>query len=643
MISISNISLTFGSQEVFDNISCSLGSQRVGLVGRNGAGKSTFLKAIAGQLKLDSGSISIERGQKVAYMPQEVILESDRSVFDEAFDVFGEFVAAEQERTAVEDRLATAPDDAEQLLDRYEELNEKLAQFDKNAAGIKTKQILLGLGFNEAQLASPVQTLSVGWKMRIVLAKLLLQDADYYLFDEPTNHLDLIAKEWFSNFLARAQFGFLLVTHDRYFLDFACNAIFELERGKGTWYAGNFTKYVELKEERQAVTQSAYDRQQKEIARKKATIDRFRASASKASTAQSMIKQLEKMELVEVEPPLPTIKLTFPPVARSGQIVMTVKNAHKSFDGRTIFKNASCEVTRGEKVAIVAANGVGKTTFFNLVAAAYPDESEFVSFGHNVELAIFEQDQAKVLDPKKTVYAEVSDAIPAASESTIRAFLGSFLFSGDDIKKRCGVLSGGERNRVAMVKVLLHKANFLLLDEPTNHLDLYAKDILLQALQKYEGTMLFVSHDHDFIQKLATRIIELTPDGMHSYLGDYESYLWCKKEQEARLALEAAPQASAEAPTGKSKQNKNNGAKSEEPKQPNASQQRELKKELHTLEQQIQKLEKQLEKASNEFIGLGYGTPRYKQLSETMDGWHKELAQSTERWEQIQKILATLA
>ncbi len=627
MISLSNLSLCFGSQQVFDGVSCSLGRQRIGLVGRNGAGKSTLLKVISGEIQLDSGSVSIERGKKIAYMPQEVVLLSDRTVLEEAMTIFQEFIDAAEEQITIEAQLAEGVDDIETLLERYEEVLALVARFDKNSAEQEAKKVLQGLGFSPERFSNPVQDLSVGWKMRIVLAKLLLQKADFYLFDEPTNHLDIVAKEWFTEFLAQTDSGFLLVTHDRYFLDHACNAILELERGRGTWYAGNFTKYIGLKEERQQVTLSAYNRQQKEIAHKKMIIDKFRASATKASMAQSMIKQLDKIELIEVDPPLPKIKLTFPPVTRSGIIVLQVKNATKSYDDKLIFKNASCEIQRGEKVALVAANGVGKTTFFELVSNAYPDESPFVSFGHNVEIAVFEQDQMKVLNPQKTIYAEVSDAIPSATESTLRAFLGSFLFSGDDIKKKCSVLSGGERNRVAMVKVLLKKANFLLLDEPTNHLDLYSKDILLQALKQYEGTIFFVSHDHDFVQHLATRIIELTPTEMHSYQGDYESYLYLKKEQEARFAA-ANPQT-------QTIEKKEPVAQKNSKPEPTASE-KQRKKEAHAVESEINALEKKIEKLSNEFIGLTYGTPRYQEVETKLATLQKEVVQLTALWESLQ-------
>jgi len=629
MIQLNSISLTFGIQEIFRQISCNFGRQKIGLVGRNGTGKSTLLKVITGEIKLDEGSISIERGTKIAYMPQEMVLESTKSVFDEAFSVFDEFLKLAEEQHQIEEQLQHAPENVEELLERYEIVQQRVAAFDKAAALAQTERILKGLGFSERQRNQAVAELSVGWKMRVVLAKLLLEEADFYLFDEPTNHLDIVAQEWFSEFLASARFGFLLVTHDRYFLDHSCELIFELERGKGTLYRGNFTTYIALKEQQRAVTQSAYHRQQKEIAQKKATIDRFRASVSRASMAQSMIKQLDRMELVEIEPPLPTIKITFPPPVRSGNIVLKAEDIKKTFEGRVIFDHINCEVMRGEKVAIVAANGVGKTTFFNVLTGKYPCEQGKITFGHNVEYAIFEQDQTRVLKPTNTVYEEVAQATPKATESTLRAFLGAFLFTGDEIKKKISVLSGGERNRVAMVKVLLQNANFLLLDEPTNHLDLYAKDILLQAMQRYEGTILFVSHDHDFVQKLATRILELTPQGMYSYQGNYESYLWAKKE----LEREEVPAASKPQPT---KKNTPQETSTETSTQKGMLQ---LRKEQGSIEGKIAQLEKQIAALSEECAQFAYGTPRYHQITEKLASLQKELKEKEAQWESAQQRL----
>jgi ATP-binding cassette subfamily F protein 3 len=626
MIQVTNLSLAYGERTIFDKISCVVGTNHVGLVGRNGAGKSTLLKIIAGLIKPDEGSISIERDKKIAYMPQEVVLASTKSVFDEAFSVFNEYLLLQQECVVLEDALAQAPDNAEELLERYEQLHLKLATFDESAARARTERILTGLGFDAIRQTVCVDTLSVGWKMRIVLAQLLLQDADFYLFDEPTNHLDIVAQEWFADFLKSADFGFLLVTHDRYFLDYVCTEILALDNGNAKWYRGNFSAYLMQKEQQNAAQQTAYDRQQREVERKKETIERFRASATKSSMAQSMIKQLDKVELIQKpEAEMPTITIRFPEPQRAGQNVLTIQNVAQQFSGKTLFENVNCIITRGQKVALIAANGVGKTTLFNLITGALPLQKGSIEMGHNVQWSVFEQDQTRVLKPNNTVYSEVVQAAPKVTEAAIRSFLGAFLFSGDDIYKKISMLSGGERNRVAMVKVLLQNANFLLLDEPTNHLDLYAKQVLLQALQQYAGTLFFVSHDHDFINKLATHIIELTPHGLESYEGSYESYLQFKQQRSAHLKPEFAPQKAkptvvkteAPAPTGSNKKSA------------------QLHREVKALEAKMERVEQNIALSMQTFERLTYGTHEFNEMTAKMKKLKEEQKMLSLQWEEL--------
>jgi ATP-binding cassette, subfamily F, member 3 len=624
MIQLHNIDLSFGERPIFQDISCVFNSkQRIGLIGRNGAGKSTLLKVIAGQHYCDNGKVTIERDKKLAYLAQEVILNSQKSVLDEAFSVFDYFLNLEAEYKLLEAQLTSGSDNAETILDRYLDIQEKLQSFDKSQALAQTHKILDGLGFTPVFKQQAVDTLSVGWKMRLVLAKLLLENADFYLFDEPTNHLDITTKEWFYEFLKSAPFGFLLVTHDRYFLDNACDYMFELERGNHTIYRGNFSTYVDQKEQQRIVTQGAYERQQKEITHKKNIIDRFRASATKAKMAQSMMKQLDKIELIEVEPPLPTIKLSFPPVTRSGSIVLNIKSVGYKFDQKQLFSSVNCEIERGEKVALIAPNGTGKTTLFNIIAGKYQLQAGTINFGHNVQHTIFEQDQTRVLKAKNTVLQEVLDACPTITEATIRGFLGSFLFSGDDVYKKIEQLSGGERNRVAMVKVLLQKANFLLLDEPTNHLDLYAKEILLQALQQYDGTLLLVSHDHDFLNKLSTRILELTPTGLHSYQGNYQEYLEQKKYASQATGVssvrsQAEKQSTVIAPAPISQK-----------------QIQEIRKEVSQIESKISKLEKHIAEINNLFVDCEYGSSAYEKAMQKLTTAQEEHKQASVQWEKL--------
>lgn len=621
MIILRSLSLSFGEQIVFNNISASFTEdQKIGIVGRNGAGKSTLLKAIAGLQKLDDGAISCERGKTIAYLPQEITFNSTKSVFDEAFLQFNEFIILEKESQEITHALEAGSSNAAQLIDRYNEIQQKLMFFDRPAAEQKTREILAGLGFSEERQQQTVDTLSVGWKMRVILAKLLLQNADFYLFDEPTNHLDLPTKEWFMEFLRNSSFGFLLITHDRHYLENACQAIFELERGRATMYYGNFSFYVAQKEQALAQQQTAYERQQKEIAHKEEIIAKFKAG-TRSMQARSMQKQLERMDLVEApESPLPTIKINFPACAQAGKVVLTIENVSHSFEDKLLFKNATCDIPRGKKFALVAPNGTGKTTLFNLITGKLPLQHGKITFGYNVQPAFFEQDQTQALNLKRTIIEEINEACPKVPESTIRAFLGTFLFSGDDIRKKIGVLSGGEKNRVAMVKVLLQNANFLLLDEPTNHLDLYAKEVLLQALQQFQGTILFVSHDHTFIQELATDILELTPNGLYHYPGKYEEFLMDR----------AADSAS----------NKNSESKLEK-KEKNTEQKDsnnlDIRKKVKTLESAISKLEAEQEKLYVIFTTHEYGSPEYMKADKRLADLQKQLEQATAEWEQLEK------
>ncbi|HLE76401.1 MAG TPA: ABC-F family ATP-binding cassette domain-containing protein [Candidatus Babeliales bacterium] len=616
ILMLNNISLSYGERTLFDDISVDFQEdQKIGIVGRNGAGKSTLLKIISGMEQPDSGIVSKERGKTVAYMAQEMVLESHKNIYDEAFTVFEVFTALEIEQSKIEAELEKAPDHAEQLLERYMQIQEKLARFDRIQSEKNTEDILIGLGFKREQFNKPVQELSVGWKMRLVLAKLLLEQADFYLFDEPTNHLDITAKEWFFKFLRQAPFGFLLVSHDRYFLEKACDLTFELSHGKGTLYHGSYTYYIEQKEERNRVLQSAHARQQREITKKKETIDRFRASASKAKMAQSMMKQLDRIERIEIEPAEPTIYISFPEPSRPGKVILTVKDVSHSFDGKQLFNHASCEIGRGQKVALLAPNGTGKTTLFNLICGKLPLQHGTVEFGHNVEHALFEQDQTRALNGESTIFDEIQSHTKNVGDATIRSFLGSFLFSGSDVEKKIKVLSGGEKNRVAMVKVLLQNANFLLLDEPTNHLDLFAKSVMLQALKKYPGTILFVSHDHDFIQELATDILELSPNGLYHYPGKYEEFLQDTK-QDYSDTVAVTPQApQAAAPIELSKQRK---------------------KDLQKLEAKIASLEKKIADLNLTLETLSYGTPEFSQATEQVVSAQKQLEDAEKKWERWQ-------
>lgn len=626
MIIARNLSLSFGVQSILKDATFTINKeQRVGLVGRNGSGKSTLLSLIAGLNQPDGGALSVSNQYTLAYLPQEVTLASKKSIIDETMTAFADVSAINAELKQLEVMLENK-NFTQSVFDRYHELQEKLQELNPDRARAEVERMLIGLGFSAQQFDQPVSTLSVGWKMRIVLAKLLLQKADFYLFDEPTNHLDIVAKEWFLDFLKNAPFGFLLVSHERYFLDELCTTILELELGNATFYTGNYAKYEQLKERNTIALHQAYEQQQKEIKQKQATIDRFRASANKARMAQSMIKQLDKIERIELPPTPKTVNFAFPPVTRPGKIVLKVHNVGHTFETKKIFDNASFMLERGQKAAIIAPNGGGKTTLFNCIAGKLPLQQGHVSFGHNVDYALFDQDQNVTLALDKTVYENIADSCPTISSQTIRSFLGSFLFSNDDIQKKVKVLSGGEKNRVGMVKTLLQNANLLLLDEPTNHLDIPSKQILLKALQNYEGTILFVSHDRDFISELATQIIELTPKQTVVYPGNYDDYVYAKQQQSASAGTHT------KAPVAK---------KNEQDDKKNCTKQRhELNKKCNALERKIEKLEKDIQKASERLATMTYGQDGYQEAVAVLENLQNELNGSMQEWESTLENLA---
>lgn len=623
MINAYNLTLSFGTQTVFDHLSFTLDQQqRVGLVGANGSGKSTLLKVITGTQDVDEGKVVISKGRRIAYLPQEVVLNSPKSILDETFSTFDHIQLLQDEATQLEHTLHENP----QNLERYTEIHDQLGEMNIERARAETKRMLTGLGFSEKQFNEPVSTLSVGWKMRVVLAKLLLQKADFYLFDEPTNHLDITAQDWFLNFLSLAPFGFLLICHERYFLDRLCDHILDLEKGKGTLYTGNYGEFEKQKEHNLELLQSAFQTQQKEIKQKQETINRFRATASKAKMVQSMMKSLDKVERITIASTRKTISFKFPPIERAGNVVLTVKDVAQSFDNKEIFKNVSFEVLRGSKVAIIASNGVGKTTLFNVITGKYPLQKGEITFGHNVSFSLFDQDQNATLDLEATVFDNIRARVSQSTEQDIRTFLGSFLFSNEDVKKKVKVLSGGEKNRVGMTSVLLQKANLLLLDEPTNHLDIASKEVLLKALKDYLGTIVFVSHDRDFVNKLATHIIELTPTGVISYQGDYDGYLYYKNnilnhpQVSSTVIVDAEP------------------AK----KKVNPKHLKEINKKIGAVERKVHNLEKDIKEVEYSFAELRYGSSEFTSAEQKLQTLKNELKEQNASWEKLQAELHEL-
>ncbi len=537
MLQLTQISKHFGARRVIDELSLIVqGRDRIGLVGVNGSGKSTLLRIMAGQIPPDGGSASLGRGETAGYLPQDGLEAEGRPLLEEVLSACHEVRAIESEVRELEAKLETSPasDPAhDAMLERYGHLQgeyQRLGGYDLEARALA---ILTGLGFDPKDRGRGTRTWSGGWQMRIALAKLLLRLPTVLLLDEPTNHLDLEARNWLEEFLADYPGAVVLVSHDRYFMDVTANRILEISRGRATLYHTNYTRFELEREERVRLAREAYERQREEIERIEAFISRFRYQASKAALVQSRVKFLEKLERLEPPEGRRRIHFRFPQPARSGRTVLRLEGASKRYGDIEVYRGVDFALERGLKAALVGPNGAGKSTLLRMLAGVEPLTAGTRAVGHNVTLDYFAQDQSRVLDEDKTVLETLMSVAPLEMVPQLRTILGSFLFSGDDVNKRVRVLSGGEKNRLALSKMLLRPANVLLLDEPTNHLDLEAKDVLLDALLGYAGTVLFVSHDRHFLDRLGGHVFEVGDGGIHHYPGNYEDYLARKARSEA--------------------------------------------------------------------------------------------------------------
>ena len=530
MLSISNLCRQFGSQVVFDHANWTVSErERVALVGANGSGKSTLLRMIAGLDEPDDGVISLPRGWAVGYLPQDGLTASGRTVMAEALGAFADVLALERECREIEEALAHTPaaDPAHDgLLARY---GDARARWDVEGSydyESQAERVLLGLGFTIADFSRDAGEFSGGWQMRLALATLLLRRPNILLLDEPTNHLDLEARNWLEDFLVTYPHTVILVAHDRYFLDVTVTRITEVAGARLTDYPAPYSRYLETREAQRAQQAAAYQTQQEEIARIEAFISRFRYQASKATLVQSRIKYLEKLE--RVPPPeggSATIHFRFPACERSGREVLRLDRASKRYGELTVYDHLSLTIERGRKVALVGPNGAGKSTLIKMLAGTEPLSGGSRHLGHNVRVGYFAQDQTRVLDPDRSVLELATAAAPSELVPQVRSLLGAFLFSGDAVDKKVRVLSGGERNRLALSLLLLHPPNCLLLDEPTNHLDMTAKQVLLEALQRYTGTLVLVAHDRYVLDHLPEEIIEVGAGHATRYLGNYEDYV----------------------------------------------------------------------------------------------------------------------
>src|SRR5579875_1022201 len=533
MIQLSSAGKHFGSKTLFEGLDWLVTpGQRVGLVGGNGTGKSTLLKVLAGIEPLDDGSLSVAKGVTTGYLPQDGLSLSGRTVLEECLSVFERLLKMEKEMEALTHQMAETDPESEEygrITERYHRIETEFHGRDGYSLEAQASAVLNGLGFSREDLNRQTEEFSGGWQMRLALAKLLLQKPNLLLLDEPTNHLDLEARNWLEEYLAGYEYAYVLISHDRYFLDVTVKKIVEIWNKKVHFYTGGYEKYRQQKAERLAALEAAYKNQQDKIQQLEAFINRFRYQATKAKQVQSRIKELEKIERIELPPEEKTIHFSFPQPKPSGRVVAQFKNVAKSYGAKQVFRGVNFTIERGDRIALVGVNGAGKSTLVKLLAGAEPLSEGEYTLGHNVEPDYFAQDQYKELDTDSRLFDDLRSAAPRSTETELRSLLGCFLFSEDDVFKRIGILSGGERNRYALARMLLHPANFLLLDEPTNHLDLRAKDVLLEALEKFTGTVMFVSHDRYFIEKLATRVFEVADGTVHVFPGNYADYLWRKQ------------------------------------------------------------------------------------------------------------------
>ena len=535
MLSLQNAGKRFGPRVLFLEANWLIRArEKTALVGANGTGKSTLMKVLTGLESLDYGALQQTRGMSIGYLPQEGLRLEGRSVFAECLTVFDELRAMEQEIERLGGQLAEldhAGAEYEAAAERYSMLQERFHALDGYALDAQVGGVLTGLGFTKQDWARQTDEFSGGWQMRIALAKLLLAKPNLLLLDEPTNHLDLETRNWLEDYLRTYPFGYILISHDRYFLDVTIDRTVEIWNKRLQIYQGNYTKYLQQKDERRAQLEAAYRNQREQIEHLEAFINRFRAQATKAKQVQSRIKELDKIGRIEIPEEEPVIHFKFPQPPPSGRTVVEADGLSKSYGEKQVFSGVKFNLSRGNRVALVGVNGAGKSTLIRLLTGDEPPTTGSVRLGHNVVSEYFAQDQYKVLDGESRMLDDISRAALKVPEQALRSLLGCFLFSGDDVYKPLGVLSGGERNRYALARILVSPSNFLLLDEPTNHLDMRAKDVLLEALAAFSGTVVFVSHDRYFIDRLATRVLEVEGGTVTSHEGNYEDYLRLKEAQ----------------------------------------------------------------------------------------------------------------
>jgi len=634
ILSCKNINKSYGIDVILEDVTFTVQeNEKVGIVGVNGSGKSTLLKIIAGDIEKESGEIFIGRNISIGYMSQDFSFESNSTVYDELLTVFARLIQMEKDLRSLEIRISSLGSSAdkeiaEPLLRSYANLQEEYKNSNGFGYRSQIKGVLKGLGFSEEDYGKPVSLLSGGQKTRIALGKILLQNFNILLLDEPTNYLDIESVEWLEEYLKNLKCTALIVSHDRYFLDMVTDRTFEIENKTLKEYDGNYSKFIERKQQLREMQLKDYAEQQKEIARQEAIIARFRQYNREKSIkqAESREKALNRIERIEKpDAPVKNIGLKFEPSVRSGNDVLTVENLEKSFDA-LLFRNVSFDIKRGEKAALLGPNGIGKTTILKIITGALKADSGYVRLGANVNAGFYDQEQES-LNYSNTVIDEIWDEYPHLNQTELRTKLAAFLFQGEDVFKEISKLSGGERSRVALLKLMLSKTNFLLMDEPTNHLDIISKEVLENALMNYSGTVLLVSHDRYFLNKVATRIIELRQEGCLQYNGNYSYYLSKKKQMEISTAGREAEDSET------ATVNKNDWLKQKEEK----SNLRRQQKRLEAVEAEIEQCEKRIAEIDDLMKLPEVFTDHIKcqELHDEQDQLKKKLDSLYEEWSEL--------
>jgi ATP-binding cassette subfamily F protein 3 len=640
MLSLQNAGKRFGPRVLFLEANWLVRSkERTALVGANGTGKSTIMKVLAGLETLDYGQLQQTRGMSIGYLPQEGLALAGRTVFEECLTVFDELRDMAREVERLGGQLAVLDHEGaeyEAVAERYSMLQERFHALDGYALDAQVGGVLTGLGFGKEDWARQTDEFSGGWQMRIALAKLLLAKPNLLLLDEPTNHLDLETRNWLEDYLKSYPFGYILISHDRYFLDVTIDRTVEIWNKRLNIYQGNYTKYLSQKDERRTQLQAAYSNQRQQIEHLEAFINRFRAQATKAKQVQSRIKELEKIKRIEIPEEESTIHFKFPQPPPSGRMVAEAEELSKSYGAKLVLDKVRFRIERGDRVALVGVNGAGKSTLIRLLTGDEAPTGGMVKLGHNVVSEYFAQDQYKVLDGEARMLDDLSRAAVKVPESTLRSLLGCFLFSGDDVFKPLGVLSGGERNRYALARILVSPSNFLLLDEPTNHLDMRAKDVLLDALAAFTGTVVFVSHDRYFIDRLATRVLEVEGGTVTSHEGNYEDYLRWKGIASSGLSVESTAKEKPLEPAAKngSVAEAEEEAAKERPRRLNPIKQKQMEERCAFLEEEIPRIEAAIAH-TEEQLGVYVSAAETERLIALAGELRAQLATFTAEWEEL--------